>query len=161
MQTQDTALIPLRASDGSVRAYTTVDSADADWVNQWTWRPHPKGYASRHDRSTGTDRIVLLHRALLGLTHGDGFEGDHINRDRLDNRRANLRKLPKNANQQNTPSKRGSSSIYRGVTKHRNRWQAVVTTNGRRIHLGSFTDEHEAGRAALLGRQRYLPYSQD
>lgn len=39
MHDQDTVRIPLRARDGSIRAYALVDAADAEWLSQWTWRP--------------------------------------------------------------------------------------------------------------------------
>jgi hypothetical protein len=31
------AEIPLRAADGSVRAYAIVDDADVDFLDQWRW----------------------------------------------------------------------------------------------------------------------------
>lgn len=82
------ALIPLHDAEGSVVAHTRVDAIDAEWLQQWRWSVNPGGYAYRVDGN----RTVLLGRLLLGLLDaGRRYQCDHINRDRLDNRRSNLR----------------------------------------------------------------------
>jgi AP2 domain len=154
--------IPLRARDGSVRAYTIVDAADADWVNQWQWGLET-GYAGRGETRDGRKQTFRLHRELLGLVRGDGVEGDHRNLNKLDNRRKNLRVVSKHQNRQNKPSNRGSSSQYRGVTwnKTLKKWQAYVSPGGKYRHLGLFHSEEDAAQAARKGRAQYLPYSED
>lgn len=161
MQPDDTVRIPLRAHDGTVRAYTLVDAADAEWVNQWRWYLNGRGYATRHIPIQGRSGSLPLHRALLRLTYGDGRACDHINRDRLDNRRSNLRAASPRENGQNKPSVSGSSSRYRGVTwnKDRQKWQAEVKTLGKHHYLGLFLDEDEAGRVAQDARRRLLPFA--
>jgi hypothetical protein len=152
------ALVPLRSQGGSVRAYAIIDAADAEWVNQWRWVLNSRGYAERHSRH-GT---IALHREILGLTPGDEMEGDHINRNRLDNRRTNLRAVPKAGNRHNVPGN-GGSSQFRGVSWDRRlgKWVASVKADGKRHHLGVFSDEIEAAEAAKAGRSRYLPYAVD
>lgn len=154
--------IPLRRRDGSIRAYTVVDAADAEWVNQWQWCLTDTGYAVRNVKSGGRRTTVKLHRELLGLVWGDGLEGDHLNRDRLDNRRSNLRAVPKFGNRQNVTSS-GASSSYRGVTwdRQNGKWLAQVKANGRNHYVGLFSDEIAAAEAARLARQRLLPYAVD
>lgn len=159
----DTVRIPLRARDGSVRAYALIDAADADFVNQWRWGINTNGYVQR-TQCEGAERFsVMLHRALLGLVRGDDRFGDHINRIRLDNRRSNLRVLDKRTNPQNQSSNRGSSSTFRGVTwcKRSRKWVAQVQVDGRGIYLGSFHDEEAAGNAAREGRKRLLAHAVD
>lgn len=156
----DSVRIPLRARDGSVRAYTVVDSADADWVSQFRWYLD-RGYALRHALADGRSYPLSLQRALLGMARGDKGEVDHINRDRLDNRRSNLRVLTPAGNRQNTSSACGSSSQYRGVywDKELGKWRAALKVGGKRIHLGRFTDEDEAGQVARDAITRLMPYS--
>ena len=160
---EDTVRIPLRAKDGSVRAYALVDAADADFVNQWRWCMDKDGYAIRIQWDGIHSQEFRLHRELLGLTRGDGLEVDHRDRDRLNNRRQNLRVLPKGRNQQNTTSAKGTSSQYRGVhwNKRRQKWRAALTTNGRYMHLGSFTSELQAAEAVKAARLRLMPYAVD
>lgn len=161
MQDHGTARIPLRARDGSVRAYAVVDATDAGWVNQWRWNLNG-GYASRGVANGGRGRrtTVYLHRALLGRTPGDGVEVDHIDRDRLNCRRQNLRSVPKFGNRQNRPVK-SHSSEHRGVywVAGMGKWRAEIKANGKRRHLGYFTDEAEAGRTAQRARTTLMQYA--
>lgn len=156
----DAVRIPLRARDGSIRAYALVDAADAEFVNQWRWSLS-KGYAARGERVGNKVRHFRMHRELLGLRRGDAMDGDHINRDRLDNRRSNLRSLPKGANAQNQSSNAGSSSRHRGVSwdTGTGKWRAYVGSNGKTTFLGLFTEEREAAVVARAARLAMLPYT--
>ena len=161
MCSEDTVRIPLYARDGSVRAYALVDAADADWVNQWRWILFGK-YATRTARVNGRRLVFRLHRELLGLAHGDPLTGDHINRDKLDNRRTNLRVIPKSGQSQNMPSIEGSSR-YRGVSwkaQHR-KWVAYARINGKPKTLGVFDTEEEAAQVAREARRVHMPYAVD
>lgn len=163
MRLDDTVRIPLLARDGSVRAYALVDRSDAAFVNQWTWSLHSAGYAQRKVTVRGKQTRIYLHRALLGLVSGDGLEGDHRNRDRLDCRRQNLLKVPKHGNRQNKPSQPGASSLHRGVSwdAGNNKWMAQVQAGGKNVILGRFDDEQLAADAAQDARRRLLPFSVD
>ena len=170
MQSNDTApedavRIPLRARDGSIRAYALVDTNDAEWINQWRWSLNSEGYARRGMSINGRQITIRLHRAILGLVDGDGFEGDHIDRNPLNCRRSNLRAVPYigRANQQNKRSAQGSTSGFRGVCWDRvqGKWKAKVKINGKTINLGRFTDELEAAEVARAARLRLMPYAVD
>lgn len=157
---EDTVAIPIRRRDGAVVAYTIVDAADAEWVSRNPWRLSAYGYARRYARVGAEWVSVLLHRELLELTRFDGLEGDHKNKNRLDNRRCNLRVVPKDGNRQNV-SGHGGSSRYRGVCwdKRASKWMAKVQAEGKTHFLGYFGDEQEAAKAAEAGRATLLPYS--
>ena|SRR5436190_1488974 len=166
MQSDDTVRIPLRARDGSVRAYALIDAADAELVNQWRWHMNSNGYAARCQSLGGRKQVtILLHRLLLGLSPGDGFEGEHRNRALLDCRRANLLVLPKagRPNAQNQRSVPGASSRYRGVCWHKRiqKWQAAIKVARQSIHLGYFDSEAAAGNATRMARARLMPYAVD
>jgi hypothetical protein len=164
MHDESTVQIPLRARDGTIRAYALVDASDAEWANQWTWRLYNTGYAARCERDfDGRLRAIMLHRELLGLADGNKLTGDHVNRDRLDNRRANLRSMTKAAQRQNVTSARGATSRFLGVSWHPQcrRWRAKVTANGKQHYLGLFDTEEAAAEAALQGRRRLMPFAVD
>lgn len=156
------ALIALRARDGSVRAHTIVDATDVEWVNQHRWSLSHHGYAVRLETVNGRGRIVRLHRLMVGLGHDDRRTPDHINRDRLDNRRANLRIVPREANSQNVRG-RGGTSQYRNVfwSKVMGKWGVTLRHHGRYETIGYYTDEHEAGAVAKEARRRLMPYAVD
>lgn len=160
-------MVPLGGRGGRVRGYVMVDVADAESVNLHRWTL-TNGYATRtvypgrHRRPL----TIYLHRALLGLIPGDGFEGDHVNRIRMDCRRQNLRPLRRGKNQQNQrgyPNRPNATSAYRGVfwNKQRHRWMACVGVNGKTVYLGLFRSELDAANAAREGRLRLLPFAVD
>lgn len=154
-----TARVTLRADDGSPRAYALIDAADAAWAAQWAWCLDSSGYAVRRVKK----QRYAMHRDLLGLKRGDGLEGDHINRDRLDNRRGNLREATHAQNSQNLGSFAGGSSVHRGVTwdKETRKWLVQIRANGKTVKVGRFKNEDEAAEAARLARARYMPYAVD
>jgi hypothetical protein len=165
VEDDDGVQIPLRARDGSIRAYAIVDAADADWVNQWRWSLLNHGsYARRRETVDGRQKTILLHRELLGLPRvKDGRRGDHIDRDTLNDRRSNLRVVTHTGNMQNVPSNAGSSSQYRGVCwdKSRGKWMAKRKANGQAVNLGRFTDELEAAEIVRQARARLMPFAVD
>jgi hypothetical protein len=150
------ALVPLRAKDGRIKAYATVDHEDVELVSAYAWRLHRLGYA------TANGSTVLMHRLILGLGKGDSRQADHVNRSRLDNRRANLRIVTRAQNIQNVPG-RGGRSKYRGVDLYvpTGRWRARCQLGGRQHNLGYFATEDEAAAAALAFRREHMPYSID
>lgn len=164
MPDQDTVLIPLRARDGSIRAYAIVDATDAEWLNQWRWS-FTHGYAARYICVEGKRSEVRMHRSVLNLPLGRVPEVDHINRDRLDNRKANLRTVTRLANMQNQPASKSAISPYRNVSWHkgsngrRDRWCVDLCVEGKRIYIGSFRTEAAANEAAIAARRQHMPYA--
>lgn len=149
-----TARVPLIARDGSVKAYAIIDATDAEWAGQWQWGLTVNGgYAYR-------GQGIRLHRELLGLKRGDPRFGDHINLNKLDNRRSNLRILTASESPQNVPGRKRTSA-YRGVSwvEKRCLWQACVTLGGKNVYVEFFSDEQEAAEAARAARARLMPYA--
>lgn len=91
----------------------------------------------------------FAHRLVWLYVHGEwpAAEIDHINRDKSDNRIANLRHVTRAQNVHNTAS-RGRSGV-KGVVKHAqcDRWIARVTEGGKKKYLGLFKTKEEAFRA--------------
>lgn len=150
-----TAQVPLCDRHGNVRAYATIDATDADIVGQNCWSLN-FGYAN-------SGRLGKLHRFILGLASSDECQVDHIDRDRLNCRRSNLRLATHGTNMQNKANYHGSRSRFRGVTwlKNYERWQARVQVNGNRMLIGFYDNEEEAGAAAREARLRLMPFATD
>jgi hypothetical protein len=148
-----TVLIPLYRR--GVIGHALVDDADAEIVGARRWNVLPTGYAVSRD-SAGS---VYMHRLVIGLGAGDSRQVDHINRDKLDNRRENLRVCTAAQNHQNKPSYRNSTSPFRGVSRDRSKWRATVVLAGVQHFLGYFTDELDAARAAAQFRAQHMPFS--
>lgn len=155
--------IPLYRRDGTVRALAIVDADDYPRVEARRWCLSGNG----HVYTTGPrpeKEVTHLHRLLLGLTAGDGMEGDHINGDPLDNRRANLRIATKGQNAQNKQRLHPlNRSGIRGVSwdKARGRWRASATLEQRHIYLGRFDSKEEAAQVVAEWRAAHMPFATD
>lgn len=133
-----------------------VDPQDYPRLAIHRWRLDGGGYAQRHDRTT-RGRSVSMHREVLG-PDCEGLEVDHINRNKLDNRRANLRTATRRENQQNVAAI-GGTSRYRGVVRRGGRWIAVVQLDGKQNYLGTFDSERAAALAANDFRAEHMPFA--
>lgn len=156
-------LIELHRWDGSISGIVKVDDENYAWLSRYAWHLSPTGYAVRTTpRVSGRNTSVPMHRQILEFKTRDGRIADHINGDRLDNQRTNLREVYSRANNaQNMRSSLGSTSKYRGVywRKRRQKWAAQICINGRNKEIGCFEDELDAARAASRARQQYMPYT--
>jgi len=140
--------------------FTIVDPPDFYRFNIFNWSPGENAsnnYAVRlisgPKNKTG---IVSLHREIMN--HPKGFLIDHENGNGLDNRRENLRLATRSQNQFNKRKTRSkTSSRFVGVyfERRKNRWMATIHYQGKRIWLGSFKSEIDAGRAYDRAATKY------
>ncbi|WP_176581302.1 HNH endonuclease [Bacillus thuringiensis] len=77
-----------------------------------------------------------LHRVIINAKEGEIY--DHRNRNKLDNRKENLRLSDK--------SKNGANRVCKGISfkKNTGKWTAQMMVNYKYIHLGTFTDPEKA-----------------
>lgn len=113
-----------------------IDEDDYEKVTACKWYISLDGYVI----STTQMRI---HHIVLGKPK-PGFVVDHINHNKLDNRKENLRFASHRLNAQNKPKKENTSSKYIGVcySISKTKWQSSTL----KTHLGFFTDEIEAAK---------------
>ena len=130
-----------------------VDDADFEWLSQWRWCYNSRGYAARGQRVgpriLNKTKTVLMHREVLGIS-GEEFSDtnvDHKNRDRLDNRRENLRICTDADNRANSGRRSDNTSGYKGVFRKRTGWQAQVKKGGKSVFCKTFRTPEEAARA--------------
>jgi hypothetical protein len=129
-------------------APTMVDDEDFPLLNRHTWRVDVKGYVVTNFCGT----TVRIHRFILNPSNND--QVDHINLDKLDNRKENLRICNNALNQANTAKReyvngKRTSSKYKGVhwRKDMNKWCARISHMNTRIQLGFFDNEEDAAIA--------------
>ncbi len=117
-----------------------IDAADIELVSQKTWRTDKDGYIC-HSSKSGQGNL-LLHRYLVGVT-SPAVLVDHINRDRRDCRRENLRIISPFGNSCNHKLFGTNKTGYTGVYYSRNagRYEVKVGYNHKRIRLGSSPDD--------------------
>jgi hypothetical protein len=150
--------IPLRRRDGSIRTYAIIDAQDAALAG-YRWSLNG-GYATRHlSRKTGAHLGVALHREICGLVRGDGLEVDHINGDRLDNRRVNLRVVTRAENGQNILP-HGKTSRHRGVCFSNGAWRAQLHMADRVLSATCATEE-QAAATVRAWREEHFPFANE
>ena len=114
-------------------------------LGKHSWYYGFRGYAMRSKlMPSGRRKTVSMHREILGAK--DHEEVDHINGDRLDNRRSNLRVLGRSANLHNRGAY-GPSGL-KGVSwdKRKKKWRAEIGKNGKRAWLGYHDTKEDAER---------------
>ena len=157
-----TRLLPLAGQNGRNRV-ALVDEDVYAWAIVYRWFVNDRGYIHRNRlrREFELGSTVRLHNLILPPVQGQVV--DHINRDPLDNRRANLRLVTPAQNAMNRRSREGRSR-FRGVSGHEGSWQCKLRIANQELRLGRYSDERDAARiydliaALLLGDAAQLNY---
>lgn len=137
----------IKLSRGKV---TLVDDTDYEWLSQWRWCLCC-GYAARSVGTRINRQRIYMHRLIMNNSL-DG-EVDHIDRNRLNNQRYNLRAVNRGQNMQNKPTR--SKSGFRGVSPHGDVWEVAITVSGKYIWLGRFRDKVVGARAYDAAAREY------
>jgi HNH endonuclease/AP2 domain-containing protein len=118
------------------------DLDDYEKVDRHPWQSNRYGYARA---CIGTKKQnILLHRFLLDAP--TTLEVDHINGNRLDNRRSNLRLSTSQTNAWNRRPKNGNR--FKGIRRRtQKRWLASIYFENKQITIGNFDSPEEAARA--------------
>ena len=131
-----------------------VDDEDYEYISKWKWY-YKQGYACRNIPDNGKQKTVLMHTCII---HCPMYKDiDHINRNKLDNQRENLRLATRSENQINSSKKIGSSGL-KGVLlkKGRTKYHSLIEWKKRKIFIGSYhTKEEAANMYNLYAYQLY------
>lgn len=93
------------------------------------------------DKQLKTKKKIYLHRLLLP----EAKEVDHINRDKLDNRRENLRAVNRSINNLNQPLRKDNPHGYKGIYKSASgSYYVRLNVNKQSYYGGSFVDINKA-----------------
>ena len=122
-----------------------IDEENYELVSWYPWYLMGRYIGTPIKRST-----LYLHIHLFGMAK-IGFEWDHIDRNKCNNQRANLRQVDHSTNMLNTDLQTNNTSGIRGVGWRRDKqqWQAQINIGRRVVHLGCYDTIEEAkiGRA--------------
>jgi hypothetical protein len=140
---------------------TIVDDEDYEFLNRFSWY-YAHGYAVRTIYDSGKPYQLRMHRLLIEIPKG--LDTDHINRNRLDNRKRNLRPATRSQNVSNNFVLKQNKSGYKGVSwkVKNNKWCVQIRVQNKVFHIGLFNDKKEAGLAYneiarfFLGKYAYL-----
>jgi hypothetical protein len=128
-----------------------IDDEDFDRVSKYKWHCLANDYAARkfyYEKKDGkwVTKYIRLHQFVLNEFNK---EIDHINGNRLDNRKENLRFCDRTLNNANIGLKSNNTSGYKGVRLNRTmkKWFASRTAYKKVYYLGSFKDKIDAAKA--------------
>lgn len=133
-----------------------LSEEDTDLLAVCNWIISGPGYVTG---SYTKGKPAYLHRVVLSRMLGrelvKGEYTDHINGNRLDNRRENLRVVTNRQNLLNRRLQDNNTSGYRGVSHYngqahkdiKKRWTAEIKVMGKRKHLGYYLTAEDAARA--------------
>lgn len=134
----DIARVPL--ADGT---FAIIETADIHLIEDTSWSVSDNGYVVGGSAKRPTR---AMHRRIL--SPAKGTDVDHINGDKRDNRRANLREATRAQNLWNS-KKRSNVTGYTGVrlTRDRSAYSAAIRLNGTTYDLGRFSTAEQAAEA--------------
>lgn len=131
-----------------------VDHDIADDVCNRMWCEDSGGYAVANIGRS----VIRLHDYVMAKTHRSKPHGcfvDHINQDKHDNRRTNLRFVTPTENSRNVPIRANNTSGITGVSKTKyGSYRAYVTIRQKQINLGHYQTIEEAASARLEAEER-------
>lgn len=137
-----------------------LDDDDYEKYGHLHWQVNMWGYACKLIKKDETKywknnhKTIFLHRLVNNTP--EGYFTDHINKNRLDNRKCNLRTVTGSENALNRKLEKINKSGYRCVHKITNkqypnyvRWRARATINKKAYSLGCFKTPEEAHAAYI------------
>lgn len=127
------------------------DLEDYNLIKNYCWHIGTDGYVEARSLDF-SNRIVLMHRIVMGLDFGDSRRVDHILHCTNDNRKKYLRIATGSQNLMNSKMFSNNTSGYKGVyfDKDRNKWRSAITIDQHTIRLG----RHDRIEDAVIERKQ-------
>ena len=126
----------------------TIDLNDVERVSKYAWSYNKVNGYFQNTRSYHETGRRYQHQFIIGRV--EGFDIDHINRNKRDNTKINLRHVTRSVNKMNVE--------YKGVCwdKSRSKWMAYIQVNGDSKYLGRFDTFEEAKSVRLAAEEKYF-----
>ena len=138
-----------------------VDDDDFNRLSQWKWCYDGVGYAYRRKTISKNNSISWrMHWEIVDKPR-QGMCIDHINGNKLDNRKYNLRIVTQSQNKMNSVKHIDNTSGHKGVTylkcgQRKKRWLVQIMVNGKRISIGYFLNKEDAAKAYNDAAKKYF-----
>lgn len=133
--------------------HAIVDDEDFELLNKYSWCITPDGYAKRswRDKKIRIVQNESMHRLIMKAKKGQLI--DHINHNKLDNRKKNLRFCTRSESQRNRRkpcnNSTGFKGVYRSYSKNGKKWVAKIT-------LGTFQRKIDAAKIYNEAAKKYF-----
>lgn len=132
------------------------DLEDYDLIKNYCWHISKNGYVKTNKNGTS-----FMHSLICpDLSRVDHIKTEH----KFDNRKSNLRGATASQNGMNSKLSTNNTSGVTGVSwdKSKNKWNAYIMINRKRINLGYYTNFEDAVEARKRSeKENYREYSYD
>jgi hypothetical protein len=134
--------------------FILVDNDDFPLLSRYRW--HFGSDAVAFTRIAGRKDKMPVHRLIMNPRKD--LEVDHINGNKLDNQKSNLRICTHGQNGKNHKLNKNNTSGYKGVSwsKTRKKWESYIKVNYKRIKLGFYDDKKQAALAYNTAAQKHF-----
>lgn len=135
-----------------------IDVDDYEKIKDYTWRISNNGYVV----TTRNRKVILLHRLIMNPK--GNLIVDHINHNKKDNRKNNLRICSMSNNNMNKSKLRSNTSGVTGVTWNEKMecWVSQIGLNNNTIILGYNSNFNKAVKVRKEAEEKYFgEYSYD
>ena len=135
-----------------------ISEEDFEKIHNKSWYIDTQGYINTSvPRNDGTTRSIPIKLYNYIMEPQKGNVIDHMNRNKLDNRRENLRECTKLENDRNKIQEVNKSPIFRGVrlTENGKKYRTRIKVMDKEINLGTYETKEEAINARLEAEKRY------
>ncbi|WP_317818524.1 HNH endonuclease [Clostridium tetani] len=152
IKSDEFAIVITRDNRYRINGKYIIDIEDVPKVENIRRRPDSKGYA--HNNSN-KNKTIYMHRIIMDCN--EGFV-DHINKNKYDNRKQNLRMVTSQENSFNSSKRKDNASGVVGVSysKRLNKWRSRIVINYKEKHLPTSSSFDEAVKARLKGEALYF-----
>lgn len=132
-----------------------IDKDDFDKVKDYTWR-EKDGYIETSFKNIGEKKKRISLHSLILNNNDKTKEIDHINKNKKDNRKNNLRLVSHSDNMKNRKRNYSNKTGVSGVEKRKNKYMAVLKLDGIRYNLGIYENIDDAIVARLKAEKEYF-----
>lgn len=103
------------------------------------------------------NKVYNIHLSREIMNAPKGMDVDHINGDKLDNQKSNLRICTHSENMKNRKRGKNNTSGYKGVSFHKNgnKWRAYIKINGKPKTIGYYDSSKDAAIAYAIAYNEY------
>ena len=132
------------------------DKEDYELVKDYTWCINADKYVVTWDKEL--QEFVYMHRLICGLYNGEKYDVDHMNHQRYDNRKNNLRVCSHRNNGKNLSLAKNNTSGITGVRfdNKLQKWIVEIMVNYKTIWLGTFDKSDDALKARREAEDKYF-----
>ena len=147
--------IELRGKKG-IGKFALIDDSDYEMLSKYKWYCDFVGYApTASSKKLKLQKSIRMHRLIMG--NPKNKDVDHINGDRLDNRKKNLRVCSSSQNMSNRNVQSNNKLGVKGVIRNRtgNKFIAQIGYRRKNKFIGVFKTIRSAALAYNRAAQKY------